>query len=252
LSGGDRHRSFRRGFLSFRTPEKPILSTSRCFLLGAALAAAASTSGLALGSPGGGSRGKVTPEEFADRWVAATQACDRSGIERLFMEKAKLAFESAGRTREVDPPHYGSLLAAALGGLKGLSRERGEVELVASDEAEKGPLLWFTVTDRLRTADGYLLRAVNKEEFELAPQDGSRAIRYRSRTLSCETEEKPQPWMNYGGPGGLNGFLVEAHFQAAPEGMGVAIVGAVAGVLIFVKVLHSLGIGLRRRPLKGS
>jgi hypothetical protein len=197
-----------------------------------------------------GQGAKVSPEAFADRWVASTQSGDRRQIESLFVEKGKLFFESAGRTREVDLPHYIDLLAATLPGFKSFRRERGEVELVAAgegaEEAGKGPVLWFTITDRIQTPEGFTLQAVNREEFELAPGEVPLAVRYRSRTLSCESLEKPEGWMNYGGPGGLNGFLIESHFQAPPEGMGVVILGMAVALLLFLKILYSLGLGMKR------
>src|SRR5207249_3918937 len=105
----------------------------------------------------------------------------------------KLVIESAGKVRELDPAHYSGVLSTALSGLKGVERQRGIVEVSGGDET-KPRTISFTTTDRIETEDGYLLEAVNQEEFDLQPEDGGLAAGYRSRSISCEALRKPEPW----------------------------------------------------------
>lgn len=184
------------------------------------------------------------PAEFADRWLACTRKADRSAVKRIFTRDAKLSFEAIGRSREVNPEQYSRLLADTLPRLGSFHRERGAVDVYSGEESEGGTQLVFLVTDRMRT-QGFEIEAVQKETFTLAPGDPSRAVRYHSRTISCEALKKPESWMNYGGPIGLNGHLIETHFHSAPAGMGLVFAGLVVALALLLKVIHSLGIKRR-------
>jgi hypothetical protein len=126
----------------------------------------------------------VRPEEFAGRWVRAIQDSSSSRIRELFTLEAPLVFESDGKHRQVKPAEYAELLRAARGKLSAFERRLGAVDLTRSDDPAKGPLLVFEVTDRMETPEGYALESECREEFELDPQEGTRAVRYRSRALS--------------------------------------------------------------------
>jgi len=183
-------------------------------------------------------------EGFADRWLECTSKGIGSALQRFFTGAARLTFVSQGRKRECDPQQYSEYLAKALKCLKGISRERGRVELALP---ETGPaLLTFTVVERIETLDGFTIRAETQEEFEMEPGGKiGRATAYRSKVLSSKTIGTPESWMHYAGPMGLNGFLVEAEFYTAPRGMGLAIAGMALSLFILLAVIYRMN--LRRR-----
>jgi hypothetical protein len=218
-----------------------MLSPSRSPLHAPLLALLAALSSARAASAGG----PRSPEELADRWVECFRKGGEGRVKSLFKDRATIVLESAGKVRQLDPEHYAGFLASALSGLKGFERQRGVVEVSGGDEG-KPRTVSFTTTDRIETEDGYLLESVNQEEFELRPADGGLAAAYRSRSVSCEALRKPEPWMNYGGPMGLNGHLLDAHFRSAPDGFGFVLVGAGVALIVFLKAIHSLGLGRRR------
>src|SRR5438477_9900165 len=99
---------------------------------------------LAIAAGGPGARGgELNAEDFADRWVAAVQSQSARALQALFTGNAVLEFESAGRKRQVDPPHYARLLLTSRADLKDFERRRGGVELTASEDSGKGPTITF-------------------------------------------------------------------------------------------------------------
>jgi len=187
----------------------------------------------------------ATPEEFADRWVKATREADEAGLRRLFREDGHVRLEAVGRNRELKPQDYAELFSTTLKEFKDFRSERGAVEVFPGDGAGVGSVIEFTVTDRIETLQGFHLEAVQKEVFEIEPGESGRVVKYRSSVISLEVISKPEPWMNYGGPSGLNGYLIETHFRSAPKGMGLVIAGAAVAIALLLKVLHSLGIKRR-------
>ena len=190
------------------------------------------------------------PEDFADRWVEAIQKGDEARIRNLFTPDAELVFEVLRRKRSARPDRYAALVSGALGEFKKFERSRGSVELAPVEingEEGKSSILRFTVTDTIRTSHGFVLTSEADEEFEFAPGSTDRAVRYRSQVRSCEAVEQPEEWIQYGGPKGLNGFLLEENFHAAPEGMGLFIVVAVVALLVIFKVLYTIGVNRTNR-----
>ena len=183
-------------------------------------------------------------EAFCDRWVDATRSGDGRALQGLFQESARLDFNSEGRNRVVEIGDYTDILREAHSSLKSLGRKRGPLE-ITPEEGSQGALVVFEVTDRIETPEGFVVESVSREEFEFGPGDSQRALRYHSRLLSWETLRTPEDWMKYGGPKGLNGFLIDAHFRSAPKGMGFWVAGAVAILVILLKTIHSLG--MRKR-----
>jgi hypothetical protein len=181
-----------------------------------------------------------TPEELVRRWIECTREADRPGIEGLFPPGASLTFAAEGRSRLVDPRTYGELLAAARGKIRSIEREPGAIE-VSREEGTRGTVVRFPTSDRIETLDGWTIRAENDEEFEYAVGDSSRPVCYRSKTISVETVRKPEEWMRYGGPFGLNGFLLQAHFEASPPGMWLWAVGGVAACVLLAVTVRALG-----------
>jgi hypothetical protein len=185
----------------------------------------------------------LRPDRIADRWIAATAAGDASRVQDLLAPDARVVFESDGKSRQVDGSGYAELLEAAVKDLKSFQRERGPVE---AEETPKGLRIVFEATERFHTREGFALEAISREELLLPPGGGEgRAVELRSRTLSQETLGRPESWLSYGGPSGLNGLLIDAHFRAPPKGMALVAAAAIAAIALLLKAIHSLGI--RRR-----
>jgi len=180
-------------------------------------------------------------EEFADRWVRCTTG--EGDVAELFRDDASISFAALGRPRTADPGDYGKLLADALGRMKSFDRRREDVEVVEGDG--RGTSISFIVIDRFEDAQGFKIRSETREDFDFAPDDLARALRYRSEVTKWETLEKPEEWRQYGGAIGLNGFLMESHFYAAPQGFGLWFAGAAVAIVAVLATLHAVGVKRR-------
>lgn len=181
-------------------------------------------------------------EAFADRWVRTTSGDGE--VLSMFRDGALIAFEAQGKSRTLEPGDYGKLLADAHGRMRSFERRREEVEVTPGEDG-RGPSISFVVVDRIGDPQGFTIRTETREDFDFAPGDLARAVRYRSEVLKHETLEKPEEWRQYGGPIGLNGFLAESYFYAAPKGMGFWFAGGAVVIAMILWALHSLGIKRR-------
>ncbi len=200
--------------------------------------------GLALGPAGAGEEPPFSPKEFAARWADCTHPVNPKALKAIFAPAARLTFEASGRRREATPERYAALLEAVQNNLKSFERVVDSVEMRLAEDTEGARLdrLVISTSDRIRTRDGFLISAENREEFHFMPGAYAQAIGYAAKTVRCDTLEKPADWRNYGGAFGTNGFLVEVHSSATPEGIGTVVVAILISLIIFGKVLHSLGL----------
>ncbi len=207
--------------------------------------------GFLLGPAGAGEEAAFSPKEFAQRWVNCTRSVDAEALKSLFVPAARLTFEASGRRREATPERYATLLSAVHANVKSFERVVDSVEMHLAEDAPEDTntarvdRLVIVTSDRIRTREGFMISAENREEFHFMPGVYTQATGYSAKTVRCDTLEKPEDWQNYGGAFGTNGLLVEAHASATPEGVGSVVVAAIIALIIFGKVLHSLGLKKR-------